>query len=290
MRLFCALLLPVLGAGWTALAGCAAPASGNGTPSPFEALFERMPEPQPGDWLYVRDEPGRSFENYVASRPNRPESGRDKIYVLPLGSIADSEPDLLPAMRDFLEAFFGLEVVLEDARPIPERALNEKRKQHDAAVLLEQLASSLPADAAACIGLIEYDLYYEELNYVFGLGSFGNRTGVYSIARYRFEYIGQAEDITLLKRALKVAAHEIGHIFGVHHCRRWRCVMNGSNSIVEADGRPLFLCPACLEKLRWNLGFDPKKRYERLADFYDEHAGFSAEAKRARQLAEAIGG
>ncbi|MHC5081539.1 MAG: archaemetzincin [Planctomycetota bacterium] len=136
------------------------------------------------------------------------------------------------------------------------------------------------------MGLIEYDLYHGDLNYVFGLGAFDERrTGVYSIARYRFEYIGQAKDITLLKRALKVAAHECGHIFGLHHCRTWRCIMNGSNSIAEADGRPMFLCPECLRKLQWNTGFfDVEKRYEGLAAFYIRHEEFAGEAKRANHL------
>lgn len=257
-------------------------------PPAFEALFEPMGEPQAGDWLAVVDEPGQSFDEYVASVPNRAEGKRRLIYVTPLGPVARSEPELLPAMKGFLEAFFGLEVVLEDALPIPRGAHNERRKQHDAAVLLDDLAAVLPPDAAARIGLIEYDLYYADLNYVFGLGNFANRTGVYSIARYRFEYIGQAPEITLLRRALKVAAHEIGHVFGLRHCRCWRCVMNGSNSIVEADRRPMFLCPECLAKLRWNLGFDPAARYGRLAAFYAAHPEFQAEAKRARQLGKAV--
>jgi len=271
-------------------AGCAQlPKSGPA--SSFEALFEPMGEPQPGDWLYVRDEPGQSFEAYTLSSPNRKGGGRDRIYVVPMGGVAESEPGLMPMLEAFVGAFFDTPVTLAEAQPVPREALNAKRKQHDAHVILEHLAESLPADAAACIGFLEYDLYFAGLNFVFGLGAFNDRrTGVYSLARYRFEYINQAKDVTLAKRALKVAVHELSHIFGLPHCRRWRCVMNGSNSIAESDARPLFLCPECLKKLQWNLGFDPLKRYERLASFYSRHAEFEAEAKRARALAASLRG
>jgi archaemetzincin len=43
--------------------------------------------------------------------------------------------------------------------------------------------------------------------------------------------------------------------------------MNGSNSTEEADSQPLDLCPVCLNKLCWNLGCDPRERYQRLIEF-----------------------
>jgi archaemetzincin len=64
--------------------------------------------------------------------------------------------------------------------------------------------------------------------------------------------------------------------------------MNGSNSITEADGRPVFLCPNCLAKLKWNLGFDASLRYDRLEAFFKKHDEFAGEAERARRLREAL--
>jgi archaemetzincin len=269
-----------------ALAGCAAHA-GRSAPSAFEQSFERMGPPRRGDWLAVHPEPRQSFDAYAASHPNRRTETRNRIYIVPLGRVAESEPALLENLAEFLAIFFGMPVSLAGARPVPAGAMHHKRKQLDAGILLSRLADDLPPDAAACVGFLELDLYYAGLNYVFGLGAFdARRSGVYSIARYRFEYIGQAETVTLLRRTLKVAIHEICHIFGLHHCKTWRCAMNGSNSIMESDRRPMFLCPQCLEKLRWNLGFDPALRYRKLASFYGKFPEFRAEAKRARILAE----
>lgn len=54
----------------------------------------------------------------------------------------------------------------------------------------------------------------------------------------------------LLRRAMKVSAHELIHTFGVHHCIYYECLMNGSNHLDEADARPMELCPADLRKMQ----------------------------------------
>ena len=69
---------------------------------------------------------------------------------------------------------------------------------------------------------------------------------------------------------MKVLAHETGHMFGLTHCVYFRCVMNGSNHLQESDRRPLHLCPVCLRKLQFTVGFDVVKRYEALGRFYKQ--------------------
>jgi archaemetzincin len=66
-------------------------------------------------------------------------------------------------------------------------------------------------------------------------------------------------------------------MFGLTHCNYFNCVMNGSNHLQESDRRPLHLCPVCLRKLQFSVGFDVVKRYEALAQF-DGQAGLEDEA------------
>ncbi len=54
--------------------------------------------------------------------------------------------------------------------------------------------------------------------------------------------------------------------------------MNGSNHLAESDRRPLHLCPVCLRKLQWSVGFDVLARYTALEQF-NRNAGFSDEAE-----------
>jgi hypothetical protein len=46
--------------------------------------------------------------------------------------------------------------------------------------------------------------------------------------------------------------------------------MNGSSSLVEADQKPFALCPICLRKLSFYLGFDgeEKDRYTKLREVF----------------------
>jgi len=64
--------------------------------------------------------------------------------------------------------------------------------------------------------------------------------------------------------------------------------MNGSNHIDESDRRPMHLCPVCLRKLQFSVGFDAVQRCEKLSDFY-EAAGFAEEARWTRNRLRIFG-
>ena len=115
------------------------------------------------------------------------------------------------------------------------------------------------------------DLYPKpSWNFVFGEASLDERVGVYSFARFlpRFTLERRPAPVKLLRRGLAVLSHEAGHMFGITHCVRYECLMNGSNSLDELDRQRATLCPNCLHKLAWNVGFDVRAHYRGLRDFY----------------------
>ena len=71
-----------------------------------------------------------------------------------------------------------------------------------------------------------------------------------------------------LMRYMKTTTHETGHMFSIRHCIEYKCLMNGSNSLPEADRKPLYLCPNCLAKLSINRNYDLEKRFFELYEFY----------------------
>jgi archaemetzincin len=122
----------------------------------------------------------------------------------------------------------------------------------------------LPKDAAALFAFTDEDLYPDSSMYfVFGQASLENRVGVWSLWRLD----DHADFDTFLRRTMKIAVHEAGHMFSMRHCTKYECVMSGSNHLGETDRRPIDACPECMAKICWMNKEKPLDRYKRLAEF-----------------------
>ena len=120
-------------------------------------------------------------------------------------------------------------------------------------------------DAVAVLALTTADLWPGAAwNFVFGQAALRDRVGVWSLYRQGDPH----EDFTTcLRRTLKTAVHETGHMLGIAHCTAYECGMNGSNHRAEADARPMGFCPECEMKVWWACRVDPIGRYQQLAEF-----------------------
>jgi len=71
-------------------------------------------------------------------------------------------------------------------------------------------------------------------SYVFGWANFGSGSGVFSFKRYHPDYpYNDNTYADYVRLACHTMAHEIGHMFGLHHCVYYECLMNGYNSMAE---------------------------------------------------------
>jgi len=251
----------------------------------MSALFEPLPEPGPHDWLANHPEHGQTFDDFVASRPNRPDAQRRTIELQPLGAFGDDAPPL-GVLQELAEVFFALPVRLRPPLAVDRAAVTSRRnpiggqEQLLTSDILRLLKRSIPSDAFCVVGITMIDLYPEpSWNFVFGQASLRERVGVYSFARYVPPLAGgRADPRLVLRRSFKVLAHETSHMFGIEHCTFFRCLMNGSNHLAESDARPLHLCPVDLRKLQWSIGFDVAERYRRLLEL-SRRCGFDDEAE-----------
>jgi len=143
-------------------------------------------------------------------------------------------------------------------------------------------ALRVPSDAYCVLAVTMCDLFPRpEWNFVYGLAKFTSRVGVFSFVRHT---PGKAPEewrsAQLLHRSMKTMLHEIGHMFGLKHCTWFNCLMRGSNGErVERQANYLHLCPVCLRKLHWNIGFDIPERYVKLLELYqafEKHNEFFA--------------
>lgn len=248
------------------------------------------------DWLSMHPEAGQTFEQFVRAKPNRPDGRRNRIYLQPLGEFPPGAGPSFKKLRELTKAFFQMDVVVRPPLDLSGESIASRRnpalghRQLRTGDLLALLRKRLPGDAYALLGLTMEDLYPDEnWNFVFGQASTRARVGVYSFARYDPRFHGEERTLdwqkVVLRRSCKVLAHETSHMFGIHHCTAYHCLINGSNSLEETDLHPFDLCPVDLRKLHHSIGFDVMERYEQLRDF-SEREGFAEEADWFRRRIE----
>ena len=246
-----------------------------------EELFPDLPLPSPGDWLWQHEERGQSFKRFVYEEHARPSPARDKLYILPIGDISPKDMQLIRQVATGCEAFFQMPVTILDTwQPRPGEITSRQTRDSTQWLIkdiLDELPSRRPDDAYALLGVTMMDIWPGEgWNYVFGQATWVERVGVQSFARYdpafgtRSGAVFDDRDELILRRGLKVMTHEFGHMFGVRHCTAYACVMNGANSLEESERHPPHLCPVCLQKMQYSVGFDPAKRYRALESFYTD--------------------
>jgi archaemetzincin len=230
----------------------------------------KLERPKPGDWLYEHPEPGQTFEEYIRYNNNSlSDKARNKIYLQPVGTFAKTQLDVLQSTAHYLQLFFNRDVVVlpvTDDHMVPDstrRYQGTIKEQLLTIPILDYLHANMPADGLMIMAITSKDLYPEApYNFVFGQANARRRVGVSSIYRYSDNQMDSTAYRQCLKRLIKTASHEMCHMLAFKHCTAAACVMNGANSMKEADLRPNRLCSTCLKKLQWvcNLTFDPGLR------------------------------
>ncbi|EMI42094.1 archaemetzincin [Rhodopirellula sp. SWK7] len=241
-------------------------------------LHQKMRPVQPGDWLASHNEKGQTFTRYVRSNPITLTATRNVLYVLPMGEFDEERHKIVELSAEFLSIYFNCRVETLDSLAIDDVVPADARRVHpewgmpqirSTYVLEKMLPARVPKDAVALICFTTSDLYPDDdWNFVFGQATYRDRVGVWSLYRN-----GDPESNfqLCLKRTLRIATHETGHMFSVSHCTAYECNMCGSNSLSESDRRPLYLCPNCVAKIIWSTNSDPVERFEKLLGFCQKH-------------------
>ena len=172
------------------------------------------------------------------------------IALVPIGQVKEST---LAVIGEGLREAFGRDYLIAAALPHPDYAYDRRRGQYRSDDILAQLRRlDLPADR--WLGVVDVDLYTPGLNFVFGQAQMGGPAAIIALPRLRQSFYGLPEDETLFhERAIKEAVHELGHTYGLGHCRDARCVMHFSNSLSDTDRKSHHFCPRCMARLKLEL-------------------------------------
>jgi archaemetzincin len=162
------------------------------------------------------------------------------IYVTWIGE--GHEPSgLIAGTATALHREYGTQAHRLRLEERPAGTLDEVRRQHSSRVMLAWLSERLPEGEAKLLGVTDVDLFIPVLTFVFGEAQLGGGAAVVSLARLREPTSARLTG----ERLVKEAVHEVGHTFGLVHCRSNACVMARSPAIPAVDVKTVRLCDDC---------------------------------------------
>lgn len=170
---------------------------------------------------------------------------------MPLGDV----PSLVgKVIADNIYAFFDLQADLLACHPLPTAALDKSRMQFDAGRILQILEKEAFCGYDKIIGVLSADLFVPIFTYVLGEARQAGRCALVSIFRLDEKVpSGRNDTSQLLERSVKVALHELGHLFDLTHCSDPYCLMHLSSDALDLDQRRLSFCRYCRVFFRQNL-------------------------------------
>ena len=177
---------------------------------------------------------------------------KQKIIIVTCGKFEKKTTKHI--MKD-ISTIFHMDVDLKECALDISQYYNPARRQYNADLLLEILASRAPEGYLKGISLFRGDLFIPILTYIFGQAQLNGKYGIASLFRLRNELYGLKENNDLmLERFSKVIIHELGHTLGLIHCNHPVCIMRSSTYVEDLDQKELQFCIHCREKLDAKLG------------------------------------
>ena len=179
---------------------------------------------------------------------------KDIIYLQKIGGIEKSI--LLTLKKRLKKVFKGFHIKFKVFRKIlllTDAEYGSEKKQYESELILDKIISHLKEkDYFRGLGIMNEDAYSEGKNFVFGSAyklKTDKRVAFVSILRLSEKFYNRSEDREKLNiRLLKEAIHELGHTFGLKHCKN-DCVMRFSKDLAEANKKPPKYCKSCSTQL-----------------------------------------
>jgi archaemetzincin len=158
--------------------------------------------------------------------------------------------DIISQLENILSEEFNASpiVTAQPIKEISDQFFDKQRKQWKSNNILQWLSDKYKpfSKPTKILAICDFDAYSGSLNFVFGQAHLDGSISAIYLPRLRQEFYGLKPDESLFyQRIVKEAVHELGHAFGLNHCKNIRCVMHFSNSLSDTDIKTSHFCNVC---------------------------------------------
>jgi archaemetzincin len=165
---------------------------------------------------------------------------------------------LMPMSSEFVSSFahplrsiFQTEIIVDlPLSNILTSAYDDSRLQYNSTQLIRELLKQFPSPISKVIGITSVDLFVPVLTYVFGEAQLDGTAAVVSTYRLDNAVYGLEPDpILFFQRSLTEIVHELGHTYGLYHCKNQDCAMHSSTAVEDIDLKSAMLCGDCRNQI-----------------------------------------
>ena len=176
-------------------------------------------------------------------------SEREKPIVL-LQPLAFDDSSTLAFLKDSIEQFYPVTVVVCPAKQFPDHIYYKPRNRYRADRIIHWLRLNMPDSARTIVGVTAKDISVTKGEiYDYGVMGLGYRPGhACVVSSFRPSKTAKSKR-HLQQRLFKLAVHEMGHNFGLPHCPNETCIMVDAEGQMKLD-KEKNLCSNCKAKLR----------------------------------------
>ena len=158
------------------------------------------------------------------------------------------DKDIISTLENTLSEEFNASIVTASPiKEISDQLFDKQRKQWKSNHILQWILYMYkPSKSRKILAICDFDAYSGHLNFVFGEAYVEGSISAIYLPRLRQEFYGLKPDESLFyQRIVKEAVHELGHGFGLNHCKNIKCVMHFSNSLSDTDIKSNHFCIVC---------------------------------------------
>jgi archaemetzincin len=171
------------------------------------------------------------------------KASKSRIGVVALGEVTEPIPQSIAA---HIQGILHVDVDVLPPLPLPSSAFDQARLQYSASHMLQHLETLSLSRWDKIMAVLDRDLFVPIFTYVLGEAQQGGKHALVSLHRLKTQEANDPSALSLLmERSAKVALHELGHLYNLHHCMDPRCLMHFSGSLRDLDETILDYCSYC---------------------------------------------